>query len=172
MKTCNRCAGLQPLSEFYPNAKMKDGRLGICKACAKANRAGYVARKGEHIAARMKAYHFANRDRLLAQQREYRAARKSTLAAKKREADTGFSPQHFAATVEAQGRRCGICGIAFRNIGKQQMHADHCHATGAPRGVLCQTCNTALGKFGDSLDTLRSAIAYLENPPAMKTRRT
>lgn len=43
MKTCRRCDVQKTLDEFYPNPKMKDGHLNICKECRKeqiiANRA-------------------------------------------------------------------------------------------------------------------------------------
>ena len=42
------------------------------------------------------------------------------------------------------------------------LSVDHNHVTGELRGLVCYRCNTALGKFGDSIVTLQSAIKYLE----------
>jgi hypothetical protein len=53
-------------------------------------------------------------------------------------------------------RPCGICGTVDR-----ERVVDHCHATGQVRGALCGTCNTGLGKMGDSLEGLQRAVAYL-----------
>ena len=36
MKTCIDCGAGKPLSEFYKNARMKDGHLNSCKACRRA----------------------------------------------------------------------------------------------------------------------------------------
>ena len=38
---------------------------------------------------------------------------------------------------------------------------DHCHDTGAVRGILCNECNLALGNVRDSVHTLANLIKYL-----------
>lgn len=74
----------------------------------------------------------------------------------------GF-PEYVQMAVE-RGNKCDICGRPEREerAGKpKSLAVDHDHSTGAVRGLLCSSCNTALGKFEDSPDLLRSAIAYL-----------
>lgn len=54
----------------------------------------------------------------------------------------------------------GYCAICLRKItGKGNL--DHCHTTGKVRGVLCTACNTGLGFFWDSPETLVAAIEYI-----------
>ncbi len=60
-----------------------------------------------------------------------------------------------ALKVEAAGR-CQLCGR------EAELHTDHDHGTRKVRGLLCSTCNTGLGKLGDSTEMLRRAIAYLQ----------
>ena len=48
------------------------------------------------------------------------------------------------------------------NKSKRRLCVDHCHTTGNVRGLLCDTCNTALGKFRDNIDLLNEAIKYLK----------
>lgn len=57
----------------------------------------------------------------------------------------------------------GVCAICKRpeTINKS-LAVDHCHLTNTIRGLLCTNCNIALGKMGDSIEILKSAIAYLE----------
>jgi hypothetical protein len=42
------------------------------------------------------------------------------------------------------------------------VHVDHCHKTSVARGLLCYSCNAALGLARDRVDVLRRLIEYLE----------
>tara|TARA_R110000744_G_scaffold336996_1_gene442270 strand:+ start:296 stop:640 length:345 start_codon:yes stop_codon:yes gene_type:complete len=54
-------------------------------------------------------------------------------------------------------KRCELCDNELTI-----QHIDHCHKTGKIRGVLCNGCNTGLGKFKDDVELMRKAIRYLE----------
>jgi hypothetical protein len=54
---------------------------------------------------------------------------------------------------------CPICGS--KNPGGRGWVIDHCHATEKIRGVLCQTCNTAIGAFKDDPKICEAAAHYL-----------
>ena len=45
---------------------------------------------------------------------------------------------------------------------RKSVHLDHDHETGKIRGVLCQPCNTGLGKLGDNIEGLEIALKYLK----------
>jgi hypothetical protein len=84
----------------------------------------------------------------------------------------GFTPEMYRARVEEQGGLCPICKREL-NQSERKPPADHCHATGTPRAVLCNPCNIGLGAFRDDLDSLRNAIVYLEYwSAACQTERT
>ncbi|MFI1033186.1 endonuclease VII domain-containing protein [Streptomyces sp. NPDC020951] len=53
----------------------------------------------------------------------------------------------------------GLCCIC---LSAPAAHVDHCHKTGRVRGVLCFSCNAALGQFKDRPDAIRRAAAYVE----------
>lgn len=74
----------------------------------------------------------------------------------------GLTPDAFWDIVWDQDLGCAICGTEFCP-GGPKMFVDHNHATGEVRGVLCPTCNSALGLFGDSPDRLHAALEYLED---------
>lgn len=57
--------------------------------------------------------------------------------------------------VFTSNKECGICGK------KDSLIVDHCHETNIIRGVLCGTCNTAIGLLGDNLEGVQKAYDYL-----------
>ena len=67
----------------------------------------------------------------------------------------------FEEMFNAQGRSCAICGTV--DFGPRGPQIDHCHATGAVRGILCVNCNNGLGRFGDDPALLRRAADFLDS---------
>ena len=59
------------------------------------------------------------------------------------------------------GKKCAICQNLLSKKGYRRAVIDHDHETGKLRGVLCNNCNTGMGKLGDSVEGLRRAIDYL-----------
>ncbi|MFD1658005.1 endonuclease VII domain-containing protein [Streptomyces caeni] len=53
----------------------------------------------------------------------------------------------------------GVCCVC---LAAPAEHVDHCHETGRVRGVLCFSCNAALGQFKDRPDVMRRAATYVE----------
>jgi Recombination endonuclease VII/HNH endonuclease len=77
----------------------------------------------------------------------------------------GITLAEYCAMLVAQDGKCGICGLeetATRGGNLKALAVDHDHVTGKIRGLLCQECNQAIGKFRDNRDTLLSAIRYLD----------
>lgn len=75
--------------------------------------------------------------------------------------------------VEQNGK-CAICNRDGR--GRISIHhsmplvIDHDHKTHKVRGLLCHTCNTALGQLEDSVELLNKAISYLQQPDKVFTK--
>ena len=51
----------------------------------------------------------------------------------------------FLELVQNQNHKCKICGGKL-DMGRKT-HVDHNHTSGKIRGILCHTCNTALGHY-------------------------
>jgi Recombination endonuclease VII len=127
----------------------------------------YFADNKATIAVKAKIYNAENQVEIRAMQARYKEKHRQRIAELKREKETGFTPAMFAQAIEHQGGKCPICLCTLADLPYHTQHADHCHTTGQPRGVLCQTCNTALGKFKDDPNRLRRAIAYIDAPTTL-----
>jgi hypothetical protein len=72
----------------------------------------------------------------------------------------GLDALDYRRLVERQDGLCAICSGG--PLGFSELCVDHCHTTGAIRGLLCRTCNTGIGHLRDSPELLRRALDYLE----------
>lgn len=68
----------------------------------------------------------------------------------------GLNKESYEVLLKSQNGKCDICKI------KNPEAVDHCHKTGETRGLLCRSCNTALGMFKDDIDILNNVIIYLK----------
>lgn len=71
----------------------------------------------------------------------------------------GVTPESYFQLCEAQNWSCLIC----EEVAKKTMHLDHCHKTMKVRGLLCGSCNRAIGLFRDDAKRLQKAIEYLRS---------
>lgn len=56
----------------------------------------------------------------------------------------------------------GVCAICHKPDLRRRLCVDHDHKTGVVRGLLCDSCNNGLGRFGDEPLLLEAALAYLK----------
>jgi len=71
----------------------------------------------------------------------------------------GITLQEYNAMV---ARQDGVCALCRRQPVEKSLCVDHCHDTQMLRLLLCDGCNTGLGKFGHNPDLLRAGADYLE----------
>lgn len=71
----------------------------------------------------------------------------------------GITEDEFHLTLHQQHAKCCTCG---GDIDEWSARIDHCHKTGVFRGLLCDSCNWALGHVRDSIKTLNNMIRYLK----------
>lgn len=75
--------------------------------------------------------------------------------------------EQYEKLLESQGRSCAICRCSEEKNGKI-MAVDHCHDSGALRGILCVECNLGIGGFKNSPELLETAAAYLRRHAAVR----
>lgn len=79
----------------------------------------------------------------------------------------GITIEDYQRMLEKQKEVCAICHQAETRLNgrtKEPMRLviDHCHETNKVRGLLCHSCNTALGKFQEDSVRMYRAIRYIK----------
>jgi hypothetical protein len=164
MKRCRKCGAVKSLSEFYRMAGMRDGHRNECKACSLAEKAARHRANPEPARERTRRWQRENPERYAAKQAEFRSSGRKKISDRKSHLKRkfGITLEQYDAMLAEQGGGCGICRKPPRD--DISLHVDHDHETGRIRGLLCFTCNNALGDFDDDASLLRSAIRYVEQP--------
>lgn len=82
----------------------------------------------------------------------------------------GMTQEQFEEMLEAQDNKCAIC-FTHKDELKVRMNIDHDHTCcpgketcgNCVRGLICGSCNMALGAFKDNKVLLQRAIDYLDS---------
>lgn len=78
----------------------------------------------------------------------------------------GIDLEHLAKYFDERGGECEGCDLKLAWIGKKAgeatLNVDHCHDTNVFRGILCRSCNIAVGWSKNKPKTLRRLADYLE----------
>lgn len=160
-RTCDEEKPADQMSNWW--SKRREVRLygPDCKTCRSAKRRIDLASKAREATRKRERYASDPefRERFLDTQRKWRY---------------GITRERFDAIMAAQGGGCAICGTATPD--GNGWHVDHDHTCcgtldhRAPRrrtcgkctrGILCNRCNLAIGRFRDDPDVLLQARAYL-----------
>lgn len=80
-----------------------------------------------------------------------------------------MTPDDYYRMEAGQDGKCAICGTSVDDIMDDtrnldaRLCIDHDHATGKVRGLLCRSCNVALGNLRDDPQLFKNAIRYLND---------
>lgn len=133
-KWCTTCESWRPEADYASSKGTADGLQSRCKPC----NAAIYRENAEKVRDKMRQQRF------------------------------GITREQFDALFESQGNVCATCGTD--NPGTSYWAVDHDHACcpGSDktcgkciRGILCRTCNHALGNVKDNHQTLARMIDYL-----------
>jgi len=73
----------------------------------------------------------------------------------------GLTFAEYDKMLIEQNECCATCGATKPGGRWKSFAVDHDHVTGRVRGLLCKSCNIALGEVNDDLTTLKNMINYL-----------
>lgn len=176
-KRCGSCRRFLSLASFARDRNRRDGLQPYCRKCvAEDNAARYRRRRAAEgkpvrekadvpeghklcrVCGQIKPHDAWHRnssasDGLSTRCKACRAVQGRQGHLKRR---YGITESERDGLISSQGGVCCICLTA------PAVHVDHCHKTGRVRGVLCFSCNAALGQFKDRPEAIRRAAAYVE----------
>ena len=155
-KKCSTCNLEKNLTDFSKDKHQKDGYTYSCKSCrnkkynewAKNNK-DKVSEKNTKSHERRKSYY----------QSEV-GVQSSRRAHLKRKYDMKL--EEYNEILEKQNGVCDICNEPESGSRNNFLAVDHSHETNKIRGLLCTTCNRAIGLFKDDIEVLEKAIKYLK----------
>ena len=158
MKKCNQCLKEQLEDNFYWfKIKGKLVQRAICKNCFSRNQ---------------KEYRKKNHTRILLKSEEYRNRNRKKLREDTWKYRYNLSKTQVDEFLKKQNDKCAICGIKFNTLYQSStFHIDHNHSCCSDifscgkcvRGLLCNNCNSGLGKFKDNPELLEKAASYLRS---------
>ncbi len=154
---CTGCDITKPIKEFTKDKYDKSGYTYRCKSCR--NRAS-------------KTWRLANQDKVKTLNLKHRETRKeyynspeTKLKYRKAYIERTFkiSYSFYEKLLDSQKGVCSICSKPETSSKNKYLSVDHDHSTGKIRGLLCNSCNRALGYFYDNIKIMKNAIKYLKN---------
>lgn len=133
--------------------------------------AAWLARPGnkERNRAKTKAWGLANPERKRALKSKWLRSPRGKMSQRRSRLRNyyGITLDQWNVLFDTQGMACAGCGVD--TPGARDWHTDHCHTTGAVRGILCRGCNLALGHVCDNSETLHNLARYLEKSRGFKS---
>jgi len=131
LKQCAGCREEKPLEDFYKQPTYADGRQRWCKDCHKKRNPNLYKQDASSY-------------------------RHRTLRSR-----YGIGHDDYLKMLEDQDGGCVICFAQSDTQKHGVLCVDHNHETGEVRGLLCNSCNTSLGRMGDDPQRLLRAAQYL-----------
>ncbi|MER6675975.1 endonuclease VII domain-containing protein [Streptomyces sp. NPDC000983] len=176
-KQCRKCRRDLPVAAFARDRNRRDGLQVHCRECVAAYGAAHYRRRREaqgkqvrekvdvpaghklcRTCGEVKPHSEWHRNATASDGLATRCKACRVIQGRQRHLQRhyGITEGERDELIASQGGVCCICLEAL------PAHVDHCHQTGRVRGVLCFSCNAALGQFKDRPDAMRRAAAYVE----------
>lgn len=134
-RECSYCKEEKDITDFYAKKGGKNGNMPHCKKCH--NKESRAWQKKNPIT------NAKNR-------------RNYTLRTK-----YGLTPESYKLLLESQNNCCKVCNKEL--VPGFLTHVDHNHLTKKVRGILCNSCNVAIGFLRESPIIAKNIIRYLES---------
>jgi len=117
---------------------------------------------------RKKAYQVKNKEKIAQRKKEDYAAKKDFYIAYERNRQYqkayGIDVAEYDRMLAAQNGVCKICKTDKpKTHGNKYFAVDHCHVSGKVRGLLCSSCNIALGFYEQRIGKIEAYLRETKN---------
>lgn len=133
--------------------------MGKTSAAQLAAQARWRAKNPERVLAWGRDWRKRNKVKLRAKKKAWKKANPDKMRGQRLKYKYRLTLIKLEAMLAAQDGKCACCPTPLTT---KEAAVDHCHASGAVRGILCRRCNSALGWVKDDPATLRRLASYLE----------
>lgn len=159
-KTCTKCQEAKHSNAFYKGENQ-------CKACRYAASRAYRAAHPEKVREWEKRHRERHREARKKSVRDWQQRNRSHTRAYNLRRNFGITPEEYDRLRASQAGRCAICGqpetMKSRKGHPLPLCVDHDHTSGKIRGLLCNSCNIAIGNLRDDPGRCLAAANYLEH---------
>ena len=170
-KRCPRCDTARPVEDFGVNRSHRTGRQTYCKQCTQGYRRERYVADPEVQRERSRLWRAENPEK-------YREAKRASYVKQ----PAYYLGKWFNLTLDdyermlaEQGGKCANRACDRASSAGHRFHVDHDHACcpgrascgKCVRGLLCSSCNQALGNVRDDLAKLHGLVDYLERGRAV-----
>tara|TARA_R110000868_G_scaffold403088_1_gene679950 strand:- start:1740 stop:2123 length:384 start_codon:yes stop_codon:yes gene_type:complete len=123
------------------------------------------------------ASHRDTKESWSAYMRDYRKSNPAKMKAIDLKKKYGLPMEEYVEMLLDQKGVCKICkqpeiAIDHRTHKLRSLAVDHNHTTGDIRGLLCTTCNTAIGLLREDANLFEAASNYLKEASTSTLRKT
>lgn len=166
MRTCTECNQRMCLEEFV---RRGNGFRHTCKPCYAAIQRLRRKQKTYDFKSYSRKCNEKNKEHRLAYGKKYYDANKDKWRykcwASKLKRLFGITPEDYNRMFQEQNGCCAICHKPESIVKSgviSRLAVDHCHSTNKLRMLLCQRCNTTIGRCEESVELLQKMINYLQ----------
>lgn len=156
MKKCTKCKLDKDESCYVKDKHTASGLTARCKECRGKDFKKWYRENPELVKELRK------KDREY--RKDYYSSPERKLKYRKAYIEKAFNIKYslYEELQNKQNNVCAICSRPETSSRNKYLTVDHCHVSGKIRGLLCTSCNRALGLFRDNTGILKQAINYLE----------
>lgn len=142
VKRCAKCGETKLVADFYMRSDDERWPRSACKSCSR--------RQLDTLQGDRNKWKRDHPEQYRQLRRVYRL-----------KSQYGMTPDEWLEMFEGQGFACAACHSATPG-GRGHWAVDHHHASGKVRGILCNSCNLALGQLQDDEGRILALLGYLQ----------